>query len=350
MVRCSLRLAAVLSIVVLVGCGNVVGKRREDPAPRPPAATAARPRPATNLVAVAPPAPRESPLADPSTMIPPPPRMTLPDIPAAPPRDDRIAATPGKVIPASGTAPASPPSSPAAEKATDALRRLADRAAERFAKLDGFEARLTRRETVNNRAMPEEVIQYQFRRAPYSLHLKWVGLEAQGRELIYVQGKADGKVQVLTARGDGSILTPAGKRFAFLPTDANIRSKSRYDLREGGMGMSIAQFGKVLAAAERDPAQSSRLRYLGKVPRLERQSGLEGVEETIPPGAEPLMSKGGKRTTYFDPDPASLSFGLPILVMAFADTGREVEYYWFDQLKPARFGDADFDADRLWRR
>jgi hypothetical protein len=116
------------------------------------------------------------------------------------------------------------------------------------------------------------------------------------------------------------------------------------------MGTAIAWLGKVLGRMEADPAQANRIRYLGRKPVRERESGLEVIEETVPPDWEPLLPKGGKRTTHFDPDPASPSFGLPILITAVADTGRQVEYYWFDELRPIRPSDADFDADRLWRK
>jgi hypothetical protein len=198
--------------------------------------------------------------------------------------------------------------------------------------------------------MPEEVLLYKFRRSPFSLHIKWIGLEAKGRELIYVADNNDGKVQILTGKGEG-LLVPSGKRVTRLPSDNDVRSKSRYDIREGGLGMSIDWFGRVLAAMEKDPAQANRLRYMGLKPRHpEREAGLEAVEEMIPPNWEPLLPKGGRRTTYFDPDPASPSFGLPILIVTIGDNGREVEYYWFDQLKPAQLTDADFDADRLWKK
>jgi hypothetical protein len=139
-------------------------------------------------------------------------------------------------------------------------------------------------------------------------------------------------------------------RVARLPTDKDVTSKSRFDIRDSGMHMSIEWFGKVVAIMDRDPAQANRMKYLGVVKRRERESGLEAVDEQIPPGWEPLLPKGGQRTTHFDPDPASPSFGLPILLVTHDHTGREVEYYWFDQLKPSRFTHADFDPDRLWKR
>lgn len=342
-------LLALLLILLVTGClgsrniipRNPLGSNKSKGPARDPGATSST---------------REPALADPSTMIPKPPDMRFPDIPDAPGKDTDIVGAPtpspekpGGVVPAEGVRPAPGPKGAGAESNSQALHRLHERAADRFGKLDGFECKLTRRETVGGRPMPEEVLQMKFRRDPFSLHFRWVGLEGQGRELVYVAGKYDGRVQILTGKGEGLLVRP-GQRHSFAPTDNMVRSKSRYDIREGGMGMSIQSFGKVLAEMDRRPEQANRLRYLGTRPRNERQSGLEAVEETIPPNWEPLLPRGGKRTSYFDPDPVSASYGLPILVVTLGDDGREVEYYWFDQLKPITPTDADFDIDRLWRR
>lgn len=312
---------------------------------------------------------REPALADPSTMIPPPPDMNLPGIPPAPAKEDALVSFPKPAADrGTGLVPASDVVAPGdsgarspvelaravsveqiAESNVDAAKRLHKRASDQFSKLDGFESRLTRRETVGNKPMPEEVLQYKYRREPYSVHIKWVGKEAQGRELVYVTGKYDGKVQILTGKSEG-LVVPSGMRISRSPTDKDVSSKSRFDIREGGMRMQLEWFGRVVATMERDPAQANRMKYLGIVNRRERESGLEAIEEQIPPGWEPLLPKGGRRTTCFDPNPASPSFGLPILVTTIDHTGREVEYYWFDQLKPGQFTDADFDPDRLWKR
>jgi hypothetical protein len=306
---------------------------------------------------------RDQPLADP--VPPPPPNMTLPEIPP-PPKDDSLvlamANSPnGKnsIIPASalvlntdeGRSPIDRAHAVAAETADSnfqALKQLHHQAVERFKQMEGFECRLTRRETVGSRAMPEEVLQYRYRREPLSLHIKWVGKEAQGREVVYVHGRYDNKVQILTGR-EPEFFRPSGIKVSRSPSDKDVTSKNRFDIRSGGMAMSIEWFSRVLAQMEKDPAEAQRMRYIGPKPRRERETGLVAVEEKIPPSWEPQLAKGGRRTTHFDADPDSPSFGLPILIVTLDDSGREVEYYWFDHLKPVRFTDADFDVDRLWR-
>src|SRR5262245_17206168 len=294
--------SAVLLFILFPGCG-VVGPRRDD-VPRGP-----KPKGTSNEIAMGSKPTREPPLADPSSMIPPPPNMDelVPAIPPAPSKEQLVATPlPEKddgFVPASGVvtpgalvattrrpverarAVADDRVTPAVaaeaiqESNLDAVRRIAKRAAEKYHAMAGFESRLTRREMVNGRAMPQEELQYKFRRDPYSVHIKWIGMEGQGRELIYVDGKFDSKVQILTGKSEG-LVVPSGMKVTRLPSDKDVRSKSRHDIREPGMGMAVEWFGKVVAVMEKDPSQAKRMKYLGAVKgRPERSSGLEGVEE-----------------------------------------------------------------------
>lgn len=367
---------ALLALVFLSGCG-LFGKKPDQAVVRPvshePGAGSSEGRPKMLAIANGNTG-RDAPLADP--VPPPPPDLIIADLPGAAPKDTAIVAQPkpmgaglaDTVVPAAGIAPlineppllaqTSPkppveqpkPPAVAAETPLQVIKRLQQLAAEKLARLEGFEAVLTRRETIAGKPSPEQVMQYRLRTRPQSMHMKWIGLEGKGRELVFVGGRKEDVVEILTAKGDGFALTPAGKRISFAPTDSSIRSQSRYDLREGGMQMGVTNLGLLLAKADRDPKVVANLRYLGLVNRLERQSGLEAVEETIQPNVEPLFPKGGKRTLFFDPEPSSPGYGLPILVTASNELGREVEYYFFDQLKPARFSDADFDTNILWKK
>lgn len=331
------RLAVLLVILSAVGC-NILGKKPGAQARGRAPGKQAFPEEKKQM-AGGPGVGRDQPLPDP---VPPPaPPIDVPGIPESPPRETELVVAPM-------TEPAVQPVA-ATESNLDAIRRVHRRAAERFKTIEGFQARLTRRETIGSKAMPEEMLDLKLRTSPFAIHSKWVGTENFGRELIYVTNKYDNKVQILTGKNEG-LLIPANRRFSFAPTDSQVRSKSRYDLREGGMGMVIEWFGKSLGEMEKHPNQSNRMKYLGKQSRRERESGLECVEEIVPPNWEPLMPRGGKRLTYFDPRADSPSHGLPILVIAYGDNGREVEYYWFDQFRPMKWTDADFDADRLFKR
>lgn len=191
------------------------------------------------------------------------------------------------------------------------MKQIHRRAVTCYSKMDSFEARLTRREVVNNKEQPKEVIHFQFRKKPMSLHMKWIGTEGQGREVVFVSGKYDNKMQILPARGDTFPLPPI--KMALAPDDPMVRNKSRHDIRQAALGEAIQQVGTLLTLIEKNPGETYRLKSLGKVNRPEYSTPMDGIEETIPPGADPQLSKGGKRLYFWDPTPQTPSKGLPVL-------------------------------------
>src|SRR5262245_60853219 len=239
----------------------------------------------------------------------------------------------------------------AATRASDPLtdlRRIHKDAESRCAGIDSFEARLTRREFLNGSQEPLEVIRFQYRKRPLSVHMKWIGTEGQGREVVFVDGRHEGKIHILTDHGGMFPLSPV-TRLALAPDSDMVRSKSRHSIREAGLNSSVRQLGRLLAAAEKNSAGENRLVYKGLVERQEYRTKLEAVEMVIAPGDEPLMPRGGKRTVFFDATRGSPTQGLPVVVSTRDQSGREVEYYCFDRfLFPIMLDDADFDPDRLF--
>ena len=62
------------------------------------------------------------------------------------------------------------------------------------------------------------------------------------------------------------------------------------------------------------------------------------------PAGDPLLPRGGKRLTLFEP-----TTKFPTLIITQDETAHEVEYYCFDRLQyPVRLDDDDFDPDKLW--
>jgi len=71
---------------------------------------------------------------------------------------------------------------------------------------------------------------------------------------------------------------------------------------------------------------------------------VEGIEESLPPGVELSLPRGGRRTWFFDP-----ASHLPVLVVMHDETGHEVEYNCYDLFQyPVKLDEGDFDPDRLW--
>lgn len=341
----TLRNSAIL-LVLIAGCTSTKPRQPEpSPIPKEARGTSAAPKPlAINDRAISP-ARQRDPIEDRELLIPPPP--SLAEMKRPTPGAEAPEAT---IIQASNTeSVVNPPARVEKDEALATMKRIHQAAAAAYAKIDAFEARLTRRETINGKPNPQEVIRFQFRQQPYSVHLKWIGgdPDAFGREVIYVQGMYQNKMHIKPSKGD----SPFPVRVSFAPDDSTVRSKSRHDIREAGMAQAVNHMGAVLKAIDQNPSNRPRLKYLGGIQRAEYASKMEAIEETIPPKIEQLFPQGAKRTYFFDTTVGAPSTGLPVLVVAFDHTGREVEYYCFDRfLFPVRFNDGDFDPDKVWSK
>jgi hypothetical protein len=237
--------------------------------------------------------------------------------------------------------PAEMPRPAPAPAAADPLRQLYQRAAERYAGIDSYIARLRRREQVNGTDKPEELLLFRFRKQPWSVYFKWLGTEGKGREAAYVKGQHEDKIHTLTAAGDIPF-SGGGQVIAVAPDSILVRSRSRHPITEAGIGSIIEHFGQMLARRDKDG--TCPLRYAGTQKRPEYAAPLEVVEQTIPSRSEDALPGGGRRFFYFDP-----ANGLPVLIIAKDRADHEVEYYCYDRIEyPVKLDDGDFDPDKLW--
>jgi hypothetical protein len=224
------------------------------------------------------------------------------------------------------------------------LRQLHDQAAERYAVIDSYIVRFRRREQVNGKDNPEEVLLFKFRKQPWSVYFKWLGAQCPGREVIFVKGQHESKIHTLLAAGDMPLM-PAGKRISLDPDSFLARSSSRHSIQEAGIGVLIEDFGKLLDA-ERGERRLGSLRFIGPAQRPEFEEPCEGAEQTIAPGVESQLARGGRRLWLFDP-----ASKFPALIITQDDTGHEVEYYCYDRFQfPVHLDDDDFNPDKLWNR
>jgi hypothetical protein len=234
------------------------------------------------------------------------------------------------------------PSRIPAEDSSTQLRRLYTRAMERYSTIDSYIARLRRREQVNGRDKPEELLLFKFRKQPWSVYFKWLGSESAGREVVYVKGHYGDAIHTLLAAGDMP-LVPAGRRMALAPDNIFVRSASRHAITEAGIGYLIEQFGTLVDAPKGEDGRAAAT-YLGRQRRSDVDVPLDAAEQIIAPRREPQLPHGGRRLWMFSPDD-----GLPVLVITTDHTGHEVEYYCYDRLQyPLHLDDSDFDPDQLW--
>lgn len=224
------------------------------------------------------------------------------------------------------------------------LQALHRAALEKYATIDSYVARLRRREQVNGRMKPEEVILFKFRKEPWSVYFRWLGTEGQGREVVYVKGKYENKLHTLLAAGDVPLM-PAGKRLALDPDGVLVKSSSRHPIAKAGIGSLIEKYGQAVEGRQRGDPKAGVLKYLGAVRRPEFAAPCEAVEHLIPPGVEAQLPQGGQRVFYFDP-----ASRLPTLIVTQDHGGQEVEYYCYDRLLfPVKLDEDDFNPAKLWR-
>jgi hypothetical protein len=238
--------------------------------------------------------------------------------------------------------PAAVPAS-SVEAPSTKLHTLYHEAAERYAQVDSYIVRLVRREQLNGKDKPEEILLFKFRKEPWSVYLKWLGTEGKGREVVYVPGRYEDKIQTLLAAGDIPLM-PAGKRFAVDPGNPFVVSSSRHSIRQAGVGVLIEGFGRQLEESEKGSPGAGSFKYLGPIQRPDLAGSGEAVEETIVAGADPQLPRGGRRLWVFDP-----ATKFPVLIITHDDTGHEVEYYCYDRFEfPVHLDDDDFNPDKLW--
>jgi hypothetical protein len=231
------------------------------------------------------------------------------------------------------------------------VKKLAAAAAEKWAKVDSYEAVIARRELAPNKEMSEDTVLYQFRKEPMAVYIKNLGEIAKGREILYNPKQYGDKIYTVLGEGDSRLLKAGTKAPPVSPDMAIVKEKSRYSIREAGYAVPIARVAGWAAKAETGKIPAENLTYLGEVNRKEYPYPLIGVRLKLRPGDEVLMPNGGTRQWYFDTKPESPSFGFPVLIIATEPNGKEVEYYLFEKVKMnVKFTDAYFSPDRFGKK
>lgn len=263
-------------------------------------------------------------------------------------REDRQEppATPAPQPPAPAAEPLTAPAPvPPATDATADVRKLVDASARRYADVPDFECRLVSQEIVGGKQLPRNEIEYRFRQKPLSVYMKTLSEVGQGREVMYVQGKFDNQIHLITGKGDNR-LVGTGFKTSMDPDDSRATAKSRYRIYEAGLGRTIK--GLQSALESQGTKGGCAVKALGPVKRPESPYPLEGVEVTTANSGSTVIAGGGTRQVFFDPKPDSPAYLLPVLVVTKDLAGREVEYYSFTRFKiPAGTTDADWNPSRL---
>lgn len=220
-------------------------------------------------------------------------------------------------------------------------RQIVARSMQFYQENPKFTCRLTRRERVNGKLMPMELMVMSFRLDPRSVYYKWLDDTNAGRELVYVDGQNDGKIITLGGKSD---FLMTGKRVKVDPTGILARNNGRYPITESGMDRMMERLGGQLADLAQGNKVHGEIRYMGVASRPEYAEPLDYVVHYIPPKVDKAFPVGGVRHWYFDRKTSRL-----VLLHADDSRGEFLEYYLFDRFLPnPALEDQDFDPDVLW--
>jgi hypothetical protein len=232
-----------------------------------------------------------------------------------------------------------------------AVKKLALAAQEKWARVDTYEAVVTRKELTPAREMSEDLVLYQYRKQPMSVYIRNIGHSGKGREVLYNPVQHKDKIYVIVGEGDSSFMRAGSRAPAVSPDMPMVRDKSRYSIREAGWGTPINRVASWVAKAEAGKIPADALTYVGPAARPEYPYPLTGVSLRLRPGDDPHLPGGGRREWFFDPKEDSPSHAWPVLIIATDERGREVEYYLFQKTRlQVPFTDADFSPDRLGKK
>jgi hypothetical protein len=182
---------------------------------------------------------------------------------------------------------------------------------------------LIRRERVGGRLQPEEAVQMEARREPFSVHLRWATPRALAKqEACYVAGRNDGRMRVRPAGLLG------GLGFLSLdPNDPRAREHSNHTITEAGVGHLIDHFGEEWEAGRDRPA---------------RVSAADGEFDGRPCRRVEVAwadEAGGRSVVYFDEERR-----LPVRAEWYGRGGEPHEVDGYTQMRVnVGLGDADFD-------
>jgi hypothetical protein len=200
-----------------------------------------------------------------------------------------------------------------------------------------------------NKQRTHDRVFYQFRKQPFAVYMRNLDQANAGRELLYNPQQHGDKIYAIAGKADAGLLYKAGQRLPPVSPDfPMVKQKSRYSIREAGLGTPLQRVQQWLDKAERGQIPPHHLRFHTQTKRPETTEPLQLVELFLRPGDDPLLPHGGRRQWFFHANPNADSYALPILIRALEADGQEVEYYWVEQFRPnLRLSDSDFHPDRL---
>ena len=203
---------------------------------------------------------------------------------------------------------------------------LVRRCAEGIKKVSDYTCRLRKQERIKGKLRPEQDMDARFRMEPHSVFLRWTSKPYKNREVLYVEGKHDGKLLVYLADW------PVFKGVIPLRPDSNEALKdSLHPVSMAGIRFlvdrMVKQFDEAVDAGT-----------------LKAEVTVEQLDDKATYRLTRKLEDGGKRHWNVDPET-----WLPVRVATYDKDGQLCETYWYRDLKiNVGLKDNDFDPAEIW--
>ena len=118
--------------------------------------------------------------------------------------------------------------------------RLLNEARARFEKVTDYTCTLVKKERIDGKLTPDNVVAMSVRNEPFSIDLRWIEPKNMvGQDACYVKGRNGGQMRVKSAGFLGAI-----GYVSIDPNDVRAKKTSKHSITEAGIGNMIHQIGE----------------------------------------------------------------------------------------------------------
>ena len=220
---------------------------------------------------------------------------------------------------------------------------MLEKANARLEKIDNYTATFCKQERVDGQLSDLQIMEIKLRHSPFSIYMKWIDGGDVGRELLFVDGKNDGKMLVHVGGFKGRFLPS----LSLHPQGTLAMEESRYPITKAGM---LALIQMAISYRQHDLALANGVtcQMISDHKFDDRNCYCFIVEYNTPKISEIYR----KSITYFDK-----TLSVPVFIKNYTwphrigdcdennlDESTVIEHYAFSNINlEKRLADADFD-------
>jgi outer membrane lipoprotein-sorting protein len=197
-----------------------------------------------------------------------------------------------------------------------------------YARVQDYTATFIKQERVKGEVLPEEKIQYKFKKT-FMVYMKWLPGPHEGREALYVQGRNSNKVVGHEGGFIGFVTVN------MVPTGSMAMKGNRHPITDSGIGRLIEIIMADIKIASDRGFKDAKVALAGE----ENVAGRKAWHIAAQTTGNGYYA--GKLDVWVDKE-----YGLPVKVKVFGINGEFLESYTYTDLKlNPGLKDVEFDRD-----